>query len=106
MQTEKMSDTKTANVTKFGWETENSNQTGEVICPVSSFLRFTFFAVSVSGQALKWTVLSTKAQSEETVKALLSFLLQRLCSEPGLVFSLLLSLAPSSCNIKGQSHSD
>lgn len=39
---------------------------------------------------------SARARFEETVRVLLSFLLQRSCSEPHLAYSLLLSLAPSS----------
>lgn len=44
--------------------------------------------------------MSARAQCEETVRGLPSFLLRRLRLEPRLVCALLLFLAPSSCNIK------
>ena len=126
MQTEKKSDTKTANITKFRWGKKWSGQ--QVISPVSSLLYkgfpvafrdwFCFLSPeqtwisdnnvgkredeSILCVYLSWSGSVAMDPSVEKVRVLLSFLLHRSSSEPCLVFSP--PLAPSSWNMKGKSH--
>lgn len=79
----------------------------QVICPASRLLYQVVFPVAFCtcvceclDEPPRRTVTSARARFEETVRVLLSFLLQRSCSEPRLAYSLLLSLAPSSWNIE------
>lgn len=122
VQTEEMSDTKTANIT----EQQRLDMFPGYVLPLFLLLSVadawehvgflspeeTQISDNIIDKSeeegvwgLKWTVMSARAQSEEAMRALLSFLLQRSSSEPCLVFSRLLSLARSSWNITGKSHS-